>query len=255
MNITPNPEKVTTQQPPAEKRKRGRPRKNPIPLEKLNNPKIERVKETIKGGNIKGVKGNKRKSEFIYPPSTGCNNIAPTPAPAPTQSIYNSPEIIESVIEKLSNGYTPEQIAEADNTPHARTIRRWIADNTHNARQAYTHAREIRAAAIIAEIRKVIENCPDDSSAAVNKARLHVDFERWLLSKHYPEIYGDTAHVEVSTNGTLPLVGIAAIAEVQKIRQMLNITPTAEPPKLDNAAPAEVIDLVQSKEKPTVSTT
>ena len=110
---------------------------------------------------------------------------------------------------------------------------------------AYTSAREARADRIAAEIHAIADHADESSPAAVNKARLQCDVRKWYLSHIMPEKYGDSVKVDVNTNGTLPLVGIAAIAEVQKIRAMLNITPTAEPPKLDNAA---IIEAEEVKE-------
>lgn len=125
-------------------------------------------------------------------------------------SLY-TPELGDSICERLAEGESLRTICDADDMPSRATVFRWCANDAVFCNQ-YAHAREEQAETHADEIVSIAdEKCTtvradkhgaradDDEgnvevvfdSAAVARNRLRVDARKWVASKLKPKKYGD----------------------------------------------------------------
>jgi hypothetical protein len=121
-------------------------------------------------------------------------------------SLYTE-EIAAEVCLRLREGETLREICRSDHVPNDRTVRGWAAENVENFFPRYVQARTMGYAARADLLRewavtpqRSVERTithPDGSVETfygrdnVERARLAVDTEKWLLSKLDPTVYGD----------------------------------------------------------------
>lgn len=112
-----------------------------------------------------------------------------------------TPELVESIAERLSQGEPLAQICRDDGMPHPSTIRDWM-DERENVSRLIARAREDGFDAIALDALRIAdygENDTferDDGSEEVNsdviqRSKLRVDTRLKLLAKWDPKRYGD----------------------------------------------------------------
>jgi hypothetical protein len=114
--------------------------------------------------------------------------------PAGRPSLY-SPELADTICERISSGRSLNKITSDEDMPAARTVWRWLDENDE-FRQKYARARELQAEYYADEMTDIADSAHDrDSAAAV---RVRVDTRKWIASKLKPKKYGDKLDVEHS---------------------------------------------------------
>lgn len=124
-------------------------------------------------------------------------------------SLY-TPEIAESICERLAAGETLRAICRDDGLPSEVTVRRWAMGDTEGFSAQYAKARELGYHGMADELVEIAdettfdtlrgsEDQPDKPNHEwITRSRLRVDTRKWLLSKALPKIYGDRLTAEVS---------------------------------------------------------
>ncbi len=100
--------------------------------------------------------------------------------------VRNDEEVIEEIIELLSEGESMRKICERPGMPNRRSIERWM---TENPKLAADIARA-RAIGYDQRAEKAVEEAKQAEDPAAG--RLAFDAERWYLSKMKPKVYGDS---------------------------------------------------------------
>lgn len=102
---------------------------------------------------------------------------------------------------------------EDDDMPHEATIYRWLAKHP-SFREKYARAKEMQALPIVERMRDVAADGRNDwmqrlafkganpswepCGEHINRSRLRVDTDKWLLSKLLPKQYGDRQQVDLT---------------------------------------------------------
>jgi hypothetical protein len=84
--------------------------------------------------------------------------------------------------------------------PNMTTVFKWLGLLPLFANQ-YAHAREEQAEAMVDEMLELANAPKEDSSEAINRARLQIDTRKWVASKLRPKKYGDKSNVELTGAG------------------------------------------------------
>lgn len=114
----------------------------------------------------------------------------------------NSPEFIADVLERLRDGETLADIAEAEGGKRP-TLHLWLhatpelADAYARAREAGLHSRAERLIAKAATPLPTLQSGGIDP-ASVSQLKLEIDAEKWLISKLVPHVYGEKQQIEHS---------------------------------------------------------
>lgn len=124
-------------------------------------------------------------------------------------SLY-TPEIAESICERLAAGETLRAVCRDDDMPHEATVRSWALGDVGGFSTQYTRAREIGYHGMADELVEIadadnndtipgVDGAPDRPDHEwISRSRLRVDTRKWLLSKALPKVYGDKLTAELS---------------------------------------------------------
>lgn len=110
-------------------------------------------------------------------------------------SLY-SPELVESIAERLSQGEPMAQICRDEGMPAYRTVKDWM-DSKPDVSAAIARAREEGFDAIAARLRDVARG-REGSTADVQRDKLIIETDLKLLAKWDPKRYGDKVAHELS---------------------------------------------------------
>ena len=114
-------------------------------------------------------------------------------------AVTYSPEIAESILERLAAGESLREICQSENMPSESAVRKWVQQDTGSFGAQYTRVRDIGL------------DCQNDYALAVAKdpatpvdrARLIVETLKWRLAKMAPKRYGD--RLELAGDAANPL--------------------------------------------------
>jgi hypothetical protein len=130
----------------------------------------------------------------------------PTPrlyAPPPTEQRYGDypAEIIDDILRRVSHGETLTQACKSTpGYPHPASIIDWTIEDPAGLGQRYARARD-------RQLERWADDLVDTSAEALADpgkapgARLVLDAKKFLLSKLKPQVYGDHAKLDLTTNG------------------------------------------------------
>lgn len=131
-------------------------------------------------------------------------------------SIY-TPELGESILERLAAGESMVQICQGEEMPGLRTVMRWAAEDEKFGTE-YARAREAQAEVMDDKILKAADEANKDPQAA----RVKVEAYKWRAAKLAPKRYGDRIDVtsggdKIEPDGVTTATRLAAIfAEIEK---------------------------------------
>lgn len=122
-----------------------------------------------------------------------------------------SPEIAQTICERLASGESLRRICIDEEMPARSTVFKWLADNKDFSDQ-YARAKEVQLDAMAEEILDIADDTSNDTRTIrrgdaevevqnaewVNRCRLQVDTRKWLMSKLAPKKYGDKVQAELS---------------------------------------------------------
>ncbi len=177
--------------------------------------------------------------------------IPPTPVEAVIEQApkkigrpsLKTPEVVETILLRVSSGRSLASVANDDDLPEIRTIHRWIAED-EEFRQAYTRAcanRSLVYADTIGDIAKGVLAGRIDPNAA----RVAIDSYKWLAARLQSGTYGERSEVNVNHNHTLHLDALRQLAEEAKANQPPMIDVTAEKVlPIEHAKPIDDTDMV-----------
>jgi terminase small subunit-like protein len=154
-----------------------------------------------------------------------------------------SPEIAQAICGHIaSSNDSLKAICESDESlPEPRTVYRWLAAHPEFG-QMYARAKEIQCHAIAEGIREIAADGRNDwmerlafhggspgweiNGECVNRSKLRVDTDKWLLSKLMPRKYGEKLELEakVTTESTeaAQLAAVLTPEELELIRQRVS---------------------------------
>ena len=132
-----------------------------------------------------------------------------------------SPEIADSICDRLKQGESLRAICQSEDFPSRQTVFNWLEEFPAFFDQ-YSRARDIgldcRAERIL-EIPRGVR--PED----VPRARLEFDAERWYLSKLAPKRYGDAMQLRhADADGNKMTVEVTRVAP--RAQRVIDVTPT-----------------------------
>ena len=112
-----------------------------------------------------------------------------------------TPEIADSICERLANGESLKRICEDEDMPPRKTVAGWVIDDREGFSARYTHARNLGLDQMADELIEIADETSRDTivteqgdkadSEWINRSRLRVDARKWYLSKLAPKTYGD----------------------------------------------------------------
>jgi hypothetical protein len=105
-----------------------------------------------------------------------------------------TPDMIEAILERLSDGESLRSICRDDAMPDKTTVMRWLGDDVGFSEQ-YARAKEIGYDQRAEKVEQEIDDAED-----IGKARLKLDFTKWYLSKLAPKKYGEKTTVDHSSS-------------------------------------------------------
>ena len=110
-----------------------------------------------------------------------------------------TPEIANKICELIAQGHSLNKLSQRDDIPSSAAIYNWLARYPEFV-EKYAHARGVQAEVMAQEIQDLADDC-DLERNAINKARLQVDSRKWLMSKLYPNKYGDSSKQQIEVSG------------------------------------------------------
>lgn len=171
-----------------------------------------------------------------------------------------TPEVIERIMEGLSNGTPLRELCRQDGMPAWRTVYDWLeADKALAAR--FAHARDLGFDAIAEEALEIADDGTNDWMARrrqdgtvedvvnaehIARSKLRIETRLKLLAKWSPKKYGDKQQLEHTGADGAPLeinstvgVAIAAARELRALRMAGHSLPA---PDVVEALPSPVAD-------------
>lgn len=157
--------------------------------------------------------------------------------PGGRPSLY-TPEIVEEICDRLSQGEPLEQICRDDHMPASRTVWAWqygtgatkIKAIPEEESAAITRAREIGFDQIAYNVMNTARG-KGDSSGDVQRDKLIVETDLKLLAKWLPKKYGDSTILRGDKENPLD-IGLAALLEAaagkRQVMQAEQILPALE---------------------------
>ena len=117
-----------------------------------------------------------------------------------------TPEIAQSILERIAAGESLNQICKTDGMPAKSTVCLWVLDDREGFADQYAKARQLQAQLLADEIFDIADDSTNDymlrqsksgedyetvNPEVIGRSRLRVDTRKWYLSKVLPKIYGD----------------------------------------------------------------
>lgn len=129
---------------------------------------------------------------------------------------FYTPEIAETILERLADGETLRGICSDAGMPTEGAVRFWVTSDREGFATRYAQAREAGCWGMADEILELSDDAVRDVKVdaegretvdyeVVARSRLRVDTRKFLLSKLIPKTFGDKSAVEVS--GSLSITG------------------------------------------------
>ena len=147
----------------------------------------------------------------------------PANKPPIRQSTYTT-EVADKICEHIAGGgYATEM--QRFGFPSMTTINKWLNENEAFA-AAYARARQARAETFAEQIVEIADTCEDPA-----KGRLQVEARKWVASKLFPRMYGESQRVEVqhtlSETAAQVLSDLSQRAKQRQAieRQVIDVTP------------------------------
>lgn len=144
-----------------------------------------------------------------------------------------TPELAQTIIERLSAGETLRAICRDDGMPHDRTVRGWVIDDHEGFAAPYMRARELGAHAMFDEAIEIADDGGNDwmqrndpnnpgwqaNGEHIQRSKLRLDQRRWALSKIVPKVFGDRLDLNHSGDiNTRNLTDEQLAAQLAKLR-------------------------------------
>ena len=172
-------------------------------------------------------------------------HIPATPSPKPhepkskpaSKVRYNA-DIAARLCERIAT--TPQsmlQICEAPDMPGIATVFRWLRDHP-DFREMYVIAKQEQVEILMDECFQIVDDTSNDlivtadgrkipNPVAVQRAKLRVNYRKWIASKLLPRKYGNNAQLEAATppppppppNGGLPVLTKEMLLHLQERRR------------------------------------
>jgi hypothetical protein len=118
----------------------------------------------------------------------------PTKPGKPGRPSDYTPELGDTICDRLADGESLRAICDEDGMPDRRTVLRWLADNVDFAAK-YARAREFQADVMDEKILEVANACTPETAQA---DRVKIGAYQWRAAKLAPKKYSDKQHVEHS---------------------------------------------------------
>ena len=151
----------------------------------------------------------------------------------PARSVKRTPELEQSILERVAAGESLRSVCDTKGMPHAWTVRYWavtdpdFGERFKIARMVQAHevvdlmTEELDRPAVMTEDGKV-------DHGEVQLRRLRVDTYKWILAKMLPKVYGDRIalagdpeaplHVMSDAQVTHEIMGLLAVAKTRQLR-------------------------------------
>lgn len=110
-----------------------------------------------------------------------------------------TPELANTICDRLSNGEALKDICTEDEMPGETTVRRW-RDADEDFRAMYARAREASGDALAAQAVQIALSATPDGAAV---ARLGFDALRWYASKLAPKVYGERLQLDADVKAVM----------------------------------------------------
>jgi len=208
----------------------------------------------------KHKRASSRRAHAIVPAKPPEGPIEPpVPAKMGRPTIY-TPELAESICERIANGETLASIVDDDGSPKNTTIHRWLEEKP-DFRAAYERARVIQAELEFDRLKEMADDGRNDwmeardskgeimgwrvNGEAVQRSRLRVETAKWRVSMMNPARFATVQRQEVSGPGGGPIEIMASTARDritaiimagQKILPKLDDQDSVSPDDSDDAA-------------------
>lgn len=118
---------------------------------------------------------------------------APDCASSRAVAVAFSPELGDTICERLAFGESLRTICAEQGMPAVGSVMRWLAsDDEQHAqfREQYMRAREGQAEALVDRALDVARLAPE-TQYGIERARLEIDTIKWYAGKVRPKVYGD----------------------------------------------------------------
>jgi len=129
--------------------------------------------------------------------------------------VWYTPEIAKRICEEISLGRALHLVCNEPWAPELNTVRRWTLDHPE-FRGMYDAARAMWADCLAEEMLQIGDGAPAvaaaaaangiNENAAIQAERVKLDNRKWLLSRWYPQRYGDRIAQEITGAAGSPLV-------------------------------------------------
>jgi hypothetical protein len=113
-----------------------------------------------------------------------------------------TPEILESIVERLSSGEPMAQICRDKDMPAYSTVADWISSKPEVS-VAIARAREVGEDVIAANLRQIARGTSPESTNDVQRDKLIIYTDLQLLAKWNPKKYGDRQALDVEVKDGL----------------------------------------------------
>lgn len=136
---------------------------------------------------------------------------------APRHRLY-TPEIAETILERLADGEALKVICRDEGMPTSGAVHYWVVTDHDGFADRYARAREAGLAMMADDTLEIADDGSNDTYVdsdgnkrtdhdVVARSRLRVDTRKWLLSKLLPKTYGDK--LDLNHSGEMNLKSIA----------------------------------------------
>jgi Bacteriophage Sf6, terminase small subunit-like len=127
------------------------------------------------------------------------------------QLVFYSPELGDRVCEHVLDGLSPEKIGRMPGMPSKRSIFYWLRDH-EDFRRKYEIARMLKAEEWAHEIIEIADDTSGDwviteagervvDHDHISRVRERISARKWLMSKLYPQRYGDRVVADITVRG------------------------------------------------------
>ncbi len=110
-----------------------------------------------------------------------------------------TPENADQILERISEGESLTDAAQSSGVCR-QTFYRWMSDHS-DLRNAYAHAREVRADWYADKLIELADQCAA-GELDPQSAKVAIDAYKWITCRLHPKSYGDKQSVEISKTHT-----------------------------------------------------